>query len=380
MKMIDPFYVMEVQRRAFELEAMGRHIIHMEIGQPDFGAPPCVRDAVSAAMATHSLGYTDALGMRVLREGIARFYAERFGVDISPERIVVTAGASGAFLLLCGALFGPGDEVLLPAPGYPCNRNFVTMFEATPIDLFVEPEGSFQPTVEAIEAAWGPATRGIVIATPSNPTGTSMPFENLVAVARSVRKRRGALIVDEIYQSLSYGSRERTVLESGEDCFVVNSFSKYFNLTGWRIGWLVAPEAMVPELERLAQNAFICPSAPAQHAALGALTPQAIGIYEDRRAEFKKRRDFMVPALKAIGFHVPTMPDGAFYIYADCSAFCDDSFSFAFDLLERAGVAVTPGRDFRGSRPGGFVRFAYTQSLDSLAAGIDRIAKVLKRG
>jgi aspartate/methionine/tyrosine aminotransferase len=378
MKMIDPFYVMEVQRRAFELEAMGRHIIHMEIGQPDFGAPPCVRDAVSEAMATHSLGYTDALGMRVLREGIAQFYAERFGVDVSPGRIIVTAGASGAFLLLCGTLFGPGDEVLLPAPGYPCNRHFVAMFDATPTDLLVEPEESFQPTVEAIEAAWGPATRGIVIATPSNPTGTSMPFEHLAAVARTVRGRRGALIVDEIYQSLSYGSHERTVLELGDDCYVVNSFSKYFNLTGWRIGWLVAPDAVVPDLERLAQNAFICPSAPAQYAALAALTPHAISIYEDRRAEFKKRRDFMVPALQAIGFKVPAMPDGAFYIYADCSAFCDDSFSFAFELLERAGVAITPGRDFRGSRPGGFVRFAYTQSLESLAAGIDRIATALK--
>ncbi len=376
--MIDPFYVMEVQRRAFELEAMGRRIIHMEIGQPDFGAPPCVRDAVSEAMATHSLGYTDALGMRVLREGIARFYAERFGVDVSPGRIIITAGASGAFLLLCGTMFGPGDEVLLPAPGYPCNRHFVAMFDATPTDLLVEPEESFQPTVEAIEAAWGPATRGIVIATPSNPTGTSMPFEHLAAAARIVRERRGALIVDEIYQSLSYGPRERTVLELGDDCYVVNSFSKYFNLTGWRIGWLVAPDAVVPDLERLAQNAFICPSAPAQYAALAALTPQAISIYEDRRAEFKKRRDFMVPALQAIGFKVPAMPDGAFYIYADCSAFCDDSFSFAFELLERAGVAITPGRDFRGSRPGGFVRFAYTQSLESLATGIDRIAKALK--
>ncbi len=380
MKAIAPFYVMEIQRRAIELEASGRDIIHMEIGQPDFGAPRCVQEAVTRAMSMHSLGYTDALGMRILREGIARFYRDRFGVTVAAERIVVTAGASGAFLLLCGVLFGRGDEVLLPAPGYPCNRHFVAMFDATPVDLMVEPQTSFQPTLAAIKAAWHGTTRGIVIANPANPTGTSMPFDQLGSVARFIRSRGGVLIVDEIYQSLSYGPTARTALELDDEAYVVNSFSKYFGLTGWRVGWLVVPEAIVPEIERLSQNAFICPSAPAQHAALAALTPEAIEVFEQRRQEFKKRRDFMVPALERIGFKIPAAPDGAFYVYADCSMFCDDSFTFAFDMLERAGVAFTPGRDFRGTHPGSFVRFAYTQAMDSLVEGLNRIEQVLKRG
>lgn len=378
MNAIAPFYVMEIQRRALELEAAGRNIIHMEIGQPDFGAPPSVRDAIIDAMQTQSLGYTDALGMRSLREGIARFYADRFGVAIAPERIIVTSGASGAFLLLAGVLFERGDEVLLPAPGYPCNRHFVAMFDATPVDLNVDASTHFQPTVDMVEAAWGPSTRGIVIASPSNPTGTSMPFDQLTAVAELVARRSGALIVDEIYQSLSYGPRERTVLESTDTAFVVNSFSKYFNLTGWRIGWIVAPEAYVPDIERLAQNAFICPSAPAQYAALAALSPDSIKIYEARRAEFRTRRDFVVPTLETIGFNVPAAPDGAFYVYADCSRFSADSFTFAFDALERSGVAFTPGKDFRGDSANRYVRFAYTQSMASLVEGMDRVRRLVK--
>ncbi|MSQ18694.1 MAG: pyridoxal phosphate-dependent aminotransferase [Betaproteobacteria bacterium] len=377
MQAIAPFYVMEIQRRALELEAAGRHIIHMEIGQPDFGAPPAVRDAVIDAMHRQPLGYTDALGMRSLREAIARFYANRFGVTIAPERIIVTAGASGAFLLLAGVLFERGDEVLLPAPGYPCNRHFVAMFDATPVDLNVDASTQFQPTVRAVEAAWGSATRGIVIASPSNPTGTSMPFDELAAVAELVAQRSGALIVDEIYQSLSYGRQERTILEATDTVFVVNSFSKYFNLTGWRIGWIVAPPSYVPEIERLAQNAFICPPAPAQYAALAALKPDSIKIYEERHAEFRARRDFVVPALEHIGFGVPAVPDGAFYIYADCSRFAADSFAFAFDSLERAGVAFTPGKDFRGTAAHRFVRFAYTQSMPSLVEGMDRLSRLL---
>ena len=380
MKNIAPFYVMEIQRRAFELEASGRSIIHMEIGQPDFRAPPFIQEAVTRAMHTHPLGYTDALGMPVLREAIARFYAERFRVEVAPERIVVTSGASGALLLLSGVLFGPGDTVLLPAPGYPCNRHFVAMFDAIPVDLPVEPETSFQPTLGAIEAAWGAATRGIVIANPANPTGTSMAFEQLGAVANFVRTRDGALIVDEIYQSLNHGFGERTALSLPDPAFVINSFSKYFGLTGWRIGWLVAPEAVVPDIERLAQNAFICPSAPAQHAALAALQPQAIEVFERRSAEFRSRRDFMLPALERIGFKIPAAPNGAFYIYADCSMFCENSFSFAFEMLERAGVAFTPGRDFGGSQPNRYVRFAFTQGIESLAEGVGRIERALRGG
>lgn len=376
---IDPFYVMEIQRRAFELEAQGRRIVHMEIGQPDFGAPAPVLDAVNAAMRRDALGYTDALGTRALREAIAAHYESRFGLKVPASRIIVTAGASGAFLTLSGALFNAGDEVLLPAPGYPCNRHFVAMFDAVPRALPVGASSRFQPTAHAVAAHWGPRTRGVVIATPSNPTGTSIEPTELDRIAAQVRQRSGVLIVDEIYQGLSYGATAQSALAIGEDVFVVNSFSKYFCMTGWRVGWMVVPQDAVPALERFAQNAFISPSGPAQCAALAALIPESLEIFEARRVEFKQRRDLLVPALRALGFGIPVEPDGAFYIYADCSRFSDDSFAFAFELLEETGVALTPGRDFGGESPERYIRFAYTRAIADLQEALNRLASYLPR-
>lgn len=377
MSQIDRFYVMEIQRRAFELEAQGRRIVHMEIGQPDFGAPEPVIESVSAAMRREALGYTDALGTRALREGIAGFYQDRFGINVPIERIIVTSGASGAFLTLNGTLFNAGDEVLIPAPGYPCNRHFVSMFDAQPRVLPVSAHARFQPTAADVAAHWQARTRGLVIATPSNPTGTSIMPEELARIAIEVRRRSGVLIVDEIYQGLSYQGPPATALSFGDDLFVVNSFSKYFCMTGWRIGWMVVPEDSVPALERFAQNAFISPSGPAQCAALAALSPSSLAIFEERRLEFRRRRDLVVPALRDLGFEIPVEPDGAFYVYADCSRFSDDSFAFASELLEGAGVAITPGRDFGGESPERFVRFAYTRDLADLREAIERMGRYL---
>jgi aspartate/methionine/tyrosine aminotransferase len=283
-------------------------------------------------------------------------------------------------LILNGALFNAGEQILLPAPGYPCNRHFVAMFDATPVALPVGAQTAFQPSAAMVASAWTERVKGIVIASPSNPTGTSIAPQELGQVIAAARQRGGTVIVDEIYHGLTYGTAPAsTALALSHDLCVVNSFSKYFNLTGWRVGWIVAPAEVVPELERFAQNAFICPPAPAQHAALAALGPAAIEIFEMRREEFRQRRDFLVPALRELGFVIPVEPDGAFYIYADCSRFAEDSFRFAFDVLERAGVAITPGRDFGGLQPERFVRFAYTRSLQQIELAVERLRHYLIR-
>ncbi len=375
---IQPFRVMEVGRRAAELESAGRRVVHMEIGQPDFAAPPPVIEAAIAALQREPMGYTDALGIPALRAAISRFYAERFGVDVPAARIMVTAGASGAFLLAMGALIEPGDEVLLPDPSYPCNRHFVRLFEGSARMIPVGADTAYQLTAEHVRANWGPRTRGVMIASPSNPTGTTITRETLVAIAAVARERGGWVLVDEIYQGLVYGTPEWTALALDETLFVVNSFSKYFNMTGWRLGWLVAPPEAVAVMERLAQNAFICVSAPAQYAALAAFHPRTLDILEERRREFERRRDFLVPALREIGFGVPVTPNGAFYVYADCTRFGNDPVALTMRVLEEAGVAFTPGVDFGTHRAERHVRFAYTRAMRDLEDGVERLARALR--
>lgn len=370
---------MDVQNRAHELEATGRRVVHMEIGQPDFAAPPLVADAAVEAIRTRRLGYTDSVGLPQLREAISTHYRERLGASVPPSRIVITAGASGAFLLTLGALVNPGDEILMPDPCYPCNRHFVRLFEGRPKAVAVDERSRYQLTAADVRANWGEATRGVLLASPSNPTGTSIPREELRAIVELVRGLGGFVLVDEIYQGLVYDGEASTALEFTDNVFVVNSFSKYFCMTGWRLGWIVAPESHVRELVKLAQNAFICPSSPAQYAALAAFRPETLDVLEMRRREFRKRRDFMVPALRALGFRVPLMPEGAFYIYAGCERFSRDSSRFALDLLEQAGVAITPGLDFGSNAPERHVRFAYTRALEDLQEGVDSIARVLGR-
>lgn len=377
---IAPFYVMEIQRRAFELERAGISVMHCEIGQPDTGAPPSVVAAARRVMESDPLGYTAALGIPELREGIARRYLDRYRVNVDPSQVVVTAGASGAFLVAIGSLIGPGDEVLLPDPCYPCNRHFVRMFEGTVRAMPVGAAQRYQPTLDDVRQHWTPRTRAVLLASPSNPTGTTIAPDQLRAIADFVRDRGGLLIVDEIYQGLTYGEDPDTsVLAVAADAIVVNSFSKYFCMTGWRIGWIVAPTALVREMERFAQNAFICPPVLAQHAAVAALAPEAVAIFETRRAEFKRRRDFLVPALRDVGFAIPELPGGAFYIYADCSSLAADADAFAWRVLEEANVAITPGRDFGTHRADRHVRFAYTRSMDQLEEAVARITRLIQR-
>lgn len=376
---IEPFRVMEVQNRAQALEAQGRQIIHMEIGQPDFAAPPQVIEAATRAMRERSLGYTAALGLPELREGISNFYRGRHGVDVPAERIVVTAGASGAFLLALGALVNPSDEVLMPDPCYPCNRHFVRLFEGRARRVAVDERQYYQLSESDVRREWNGGVRGVMLASPSNPTGTTIPTDELRGILDIAASRRGYAVVDEIYHGLTYDDPPATALAFSDQIFVVNSFSKYFNMTGWRLGWLVVPQEYVREIEKLAQNAYICASAPAQYAALAAFRPETLAVLEERRAEFQRRRDFMVPALRKLGFRIPIVPQGAFYIYAGCEKFGPDSSAFALRVLEDAGVAITPGLDFGKNQPERHVRIAYTRSMEELEEGVRRIAKLVGR-
>jgi aspartate/methionine/tyrosine aminotransferase len=374
---IEPFHVMEIQRRAFELEAAGRRIIHMEIGQPDFPAPQPVIDAAIAALGRDPMGYAAALGLPALRSAIARFYGERYGVDVDPRRIIVTAGASGAFVITLGALVDPGDEVLMPDPCYPCNRHFVRLFEGVARTVAVDERTHYQLGLAEVRANWGPRSRGVLLASPSNPTGTIVPTDALGAIIDWVHGRGGFVLVDEIYHELAYGERLPTALALSDEVFLVSSFSKYFCMTGWRLGWIVAPERYVQGLERLAQNAFICAPVPSQHAALAAFGPDTIAILEERRLEFERRRDFLVPALRSLGFRIPLTPEGAFYVYAGAERFAADSHVLAHRVLEEAGVAITPGIDFGSNRPSEHVRFAYTRAMGDLREGVERLRRLL---
>jgi aspartate/methionine/tyrosine aminotransferase len=376
---IEPFHVMEIQRRALELAAAGRHVVHMEIGQPDFAAPQPVIDAAVAALRREAMGYAPSLGLPELRAAIVRFYAERYGVEIDIERVFVTAGASGAFMVTLGALIDPGDEILMPDPCYPCNRHFVRLFEGTARCIPVDERSHYQLGLAEVERNWGPRTRGVLLASPSNPTGTIVPPAELAAIVDWVQAKGGFVLVDEIYHELVYGERMPTAAALSDEVFIVNSFSKYFCMTGWRLGWVVTPPRYARALERLLQNLYICASVPAQHAALAAFEPASLAIFEERRREFQRRRDFLVPALRALGFRVPLMPEGAFYVYAGCEPFGPDSHALALRLLERAGVAITPGIDFGVNRPERHVRFAYTRALEDLREGVERMRAELAR-
>jgi len=376
---IEPFHVMELLARARELEAQGRSVIHMEIGEPDFPTPEPVCRAAMRVIEKGELFYTPALGLPELRRAIAGLYRSRHGVDVDPARIVVTSGASGALLLVCAALVDPGDEVLLADPGYPANRHFVRLMEGVPRAVPVDATSGYQLTPQHLERHWGPRSVAALVASPSNPTGTLVSTESLSAMAVFVGERGGTLIVDEIYHGLVYEGEYTTALAHSDDVFVINSFSKYFQMTGWRLGWLVAPERYVRELDKLSQNFYLSAPTPSQHAALAAFEPETIAILEARRMEFKARRDYLVPALRELDFDIPVTPQGAFYVYAGCGKLTKDSFTFARDLLEQAGVAITPGIDFGANAPERHVRFAYTNSIARLQEGVSRIAEFLKK-
>lgn len=374
---IAPFEVMEIQTVARELERAGHDVIHMEIGEPDFATPQPIVDAAIRALNGHKMYYTSALGMQNLREAIAAFYATKYGVKIDAGRVIVTAGSSAALLLTMAILLNAGDEVLMADPSYPCNRHFVRAMDAVPKTIPVGAAQSYQLTAEHVRLHWGPKTAATLVASPSNPTGTLIAPDELRAIHAEVSARHGTLIVDEIYQGLTYGVAPSTALTIADDLFVINSFSKYFQMTGWRLGWLIVPPRYVREVEKLAQNLFISPSAPAQHAALAAFAPETLDILEQRRAAFQQRRDFLLPALRELGFEIPVEPQGAFYIYADASRLAASSFDLSRRILREAHVALTPGKDFGANEPERHIRIAYTNDVPRLQEAVERMRGVI---
>ncbi|MEN9477298.1 MAG: hypothetical protein RLZZ300_1439 [Pseudomonadota bacterium] len=376
---IEPFHVVELLTRARQLESEGRDIIHMEVGEPDFPTPEPITKAAVAAIQGGKTLYTQALGLPELRTAISDFYRERYGVAVAASRIAITNGASGALNLAFAALANPGDEWLLADPGYPCNRHILRTYEGCPISMPVGPDSNFQPTPAMLRQYWNEKTAGLLVASPANPTGTLLTLAEIEALAAVCREKQGHFLVDEIYHGLTYEIAAPTACAAGDDIWVINSFSKYFQMTGWRLGWMVIPEAYVRDVEKLAQNLVLCPSTPAQYAALAAFAPDTIAILEERRAEFRHRRDFLAPALEAIGFRVTARPEGAFYLYCDCSALADDSFTLARDLLEKTGVAATPGLDFGSNAPEKHIRFAYTTGVPRLAEAVERLRRYFGR-
>jgi len=376
---IEPFHVMDILARARVLEAEGRSVIHMEIGEPDFDTPQPVVDAGIAALQSGRHHYTPALGLPELRSKIAAQYRDRYRELVAPSRVAVTPGSSGALQLLIALLVDPGDQVLMGDPGYPCNRHFVRLFEGESVSIPVGAAERFQLTAALVAEHWSERTRVVMISSPSNPTGTVVDPQELRKIAEVVAERGGALIVDEIYQGLTYGGAGGTAVNLPGAVYVVNSFSKYYGMTGWRLGWLVAPEAAMDQLDRLAQNLFLAAPTPSQYAALEALEPATEQILLQRRDQFQARRDYLYRALSDLGFVIDHRPEGAFYLYADCSGMTDDSSRFAMALLEQEGVAVTPGKDFSVHEPQRWVRFAYTVSLQQLEEGVARIRRFLGR-
>ncbi len=375
---IRPFYVMDLLARAKQLESNGRSIIHLEVGEPDFATAQPIIDAGIKALQQLKTHYTPALGLPELREAIAGYYQQKFGVNLDARRVVVTPGASGALQLALSVLADPGDQVLLSDPGYPCNRNIAQVLGIESNNVAVGAESHYQLTAEHIQKCWNKNTRAAMVSSPSNPTGTLITQQQMQALINAVDEKGGHLIVDEIYQGLTYGVKDHTALSLSDNVFVINSFSKYFGMTGWRLGWMVIPDNYVDAVDRIAQNLFLAPATMSQHAALVAFDSKTEAILQSRVETFKQRRDYLLPALKTTGFKIPVEPQGAFYIYADCSALTDNSFEWTHDLLESEGVAVTPGIDFGDFEANTHVRFAYTRPIDELEEAIKRITKYIQ--
>ncbi len=374
---ITPFHVMRLLARARELEAGGRDIVHMEIGEPDFPTPAPIIAAAQAAIATGKMYYTAATGMLALRERIAEFYRQRYAVTVSPQRIIITPGASGALLMALAAVLNVDEEIIVSDPGYPCNRNMAEFLGARACSVPVTASNGYQLTAKLLQQYWTEQTRAVLLASPSNPTGTIIATAQLREINDYVVRQDGKLLVDEIYHGLTYRESPVSILNLTDQAYVINSFSKYFGMTGWRLGWLVVPEGVTEQIDRIAQNIYLAAPTPSQHAALAAFEPQTLAILEQRREEFARRRDFLLPALRELGFEIAVAPQGAFYIYASCERFSSDSMAFCETLLEKAGVAITPGIDFGVNQANTYVRFAYTTSMDQLQAGINRLRQFL---
>ena len=370
---VDPFIVMDVLEAARRAEADGQRIIHMEIGQPGTGAPVAARLAVARAMAAGPMGYTVALGLPALRQGIAGLYRRWYGIDLNPERVVVTSGSSSAFILAFTALFDAGDRVGLGEPGYPSYRQILRALSLVPVGLPTSPANRYQP----VPADLVGGLSGLILASPGNPTGTMLDRAHLTALIANCADRGIAVVSDEIYHGLHYGARGVSALEISDDVYVINSFSKYFSMTGWRIGWMVVPEAQVRMIERLAQNLFICPPHVSQIAALAAL--DCTEELEANRAVYAENRRLMMERLPKAGFDRIAPPDGAFYVYADVADLTGDSLGLAAEILGGAGVAVTPGLDFDPVRGATTLRFCYARGTTEISEGLARLTDYMAR-
>jgi len=377
MALIEPFHVMSLLARARELESQGRHIVHMEMGEPDFITPEPVVRAAEAALKRGLTHYTPATGLPLLREKISEHYQQKFHAKVNPDQIVITPGASGALLLSLGVLVNPGDIVVTSDPGYPCNRHFVRLFNGTPVTVPVGADTQYQLTASELQKSGIDGIKAAMLASPSNPTGTCLSNSALTEWIEYSEQKKFLLLVDEIYQGLVYGRQSTSIASLTDRAFIINSFSKYFCMTGWRLGWLVAPPGYGTEVDKLAQNIILAPSTIAQYAALAAFDDDTTAILEERRLEFQRRRDFLVQAIDQLGFKLLLVPEGAFYLYASCQDLTEDSFSFCERVLEEAGVALTPGKDFGNHQSEQYVRFAYTTSMDQLELGIDRLKAYL---
>lgn len=375
---VRPFYVMDLLARAKQLEADGRSVLHLEVGEPDFPTPQPIIDAGIEALRQLKTHYTPALGLPELRQLIADYYQRKFGLEISARRIVITPGASGALQLALSVLVDAGESVLLTDPGYPCNRNMIQLLGADSRMVPVDADTQFQMCAHHIAEFWAENTVAAMIASPSNPTGTMIEPQALTELIAAVAANNGRLIVDEIYQGLVYSNADVSALKFSNDVFIINSFSKYFGMTGWRLGWMVVPDGYVDAIDKLAQNLFLAPSTVAQYAALAAFDDKCTRIFERRVSKFRERRDFLLPALREMGFTIPVEPAGAFYIYADCSSITHDSYQWTRELLEDEAVAVTPGIDFGENRASTHVRFAYTRPIDQLERACCRMARFIR--
>jgi aspartate/methionine/tyrosine aminotransferase len=364
---------MRIITRAMELQAAGIDIVNMAVGEPDFETPTLIVEAAVRALQAGSMRYLPSLGTDELRSAISQWYRDRYGLDISKNRIAVTSGSSAALLLTMGVLVSPGDEILMPDPTYPCNRNFVSAMEGRSILIPVGPDTGYQLTAELVERHWTDRTVGVMVASPSNPTGSLMTADVLREIHQVVQAKHGTLIVDEIYHGVTYGEQVSSALEFADDVFVINSFSKYFAMTGWRLGWAVLPEGHVDDFEILAQNLYISSPEIAQKAAVAAFHPETIKQCDVNRMRYQEQRDFLLAELRAIGFKIPVDPMGGIYIYADCSKFTKDSFDFCQNLLENSGVALAPGLDFGINRASEHIRFSYPKPIAVLAEGVRRI-------
>lgn len=375
---IETFKVMDLLKRAKQLDRDGYDVVHMEAGEPDFSTAPAIAEAAKIAIDDGLTQYTPAAGIPELREAISQWYQTRYGLEIAAERIVVTTGASSALLMIFSLLTDAGQSFMMADPGYPCNRQFLRFLEAKSQLVPVDAEHNFQLNEHLVSDYWQDNTSGVLLASPANPTGSVVDRDTMKRIAQEVKLRGGSLVVDELYHGLTYEGEAPSVLEVEPDAFVINSFSKYFGMTGWRLGWLVAPAEAAPELEKLAQNLMISPNTVSQYAALAAFKPSTIELLEQRKEQFRLRRDLLVSGLRELGFSIPVMPEGAFYVYAGATHVTDNTFDYCWSLLEDDHIATTPGLDFGRHRCNEFIRFSYTTGIDRIETALERLSKRIR--